>query len=94
MARTLSRAAKAKMSEQETVWGHRDSSLDLALSMIWNPRSKGLPGLCRSMSKELVMPGIESRRMEPSQPCDFHNNISNNFIALYYFYRSKVTLNI
>ena len=63
---TLSRAAKAKMSAQETVCGHWDSSWDLASSIISKPRNKGLPG--RSLSKSGFC-GVLSRSIDASQPC-------------------------
>ncbi|KAL4377741.1 hypothetical protein GQ457_02G020030 [Hibiscus cannabinus] len=61
-----SRAATARMSEQETVVGHESSRAVLARTM----RSNGSPGRDKLMSasRSALLNGVEEMRMEPSQP--------------------------
>lgn len=63
---TRSRAATARMSEQETVFGQVSSSAVLARTM----RSNGSPGRDKLMSasRSALLKAVEEIRIEPSQP--------------------------
>ncbi|WVZ96643.1 LOW QUALITY PROTEIN: hypothetical protein U9M48_042255 [Paspalum notatum var. saurae] len=63
---TLSRAAKARMSAQETTPGHCASTADLALSITLKKWRLGLFG---GESFSAVLFAVESISTEPSQPC-------------------------
>lgn len=63
--KALSRAAKARMSAQETVCGQSDSSSVFAESMTSKPRRLGLFAGC---SFSAGFSGVESRSTDASQP--------------------------
>lgn len=65
---TLSLAAKATTSAQETTPGHMDSSRVFALSMTSKPRRLGL---FIGESFSAVFPGVESIKTDPSHPYIF-----------------------
>lgn len=66
-ATTLSRAATANMSAQETTFGHKASTLDLIVSMMLNPRAElALGPAVFSPTKPEVE--LSSNRTEPSHP--------------------------
>ncbi|KAF6137644.1 hypothetical protein GIB67_030536 [Kingdonia uniflora] len=62
---TLSLAANATISAQETTPLHTDSSLAFALSMMSNPRRLGL---LAGESFSATLSDVESMSTEPSQP--------------------------
>ena len=63
------RAARARMSAQETVWGHASSNLALISSITSNPLMEFLFG--PDPFSPTMLP-LSSSKMDASQPCTNH----------------------
>lgn len=59
-------AARARMSAQDTVWGHASSNLDFILSITSKPRTEFLLG---PEFFSLTILALSSNKIDASQPC-------------------------